>query len=78
MYYPGNSERTIIKAEPGWFVAWPSREGVHLDPIIAWLIVHSADDYHRSVKASRDEKSVSALPYPITADGVQGDNESIR
>jgi hypothetical protein len=62
MFYPDNSERTIIKADPDWFVGWPYREdgkrGVALEPIVAWLIVHGANDYHLSAKASRSEKSV--------------------
>ena len=74
MYHPDNSERTIIKADPNWFVAWPWREdgkiGVHLVPVIAWLIIHGAGDYHSSVKAARGEKVVHANPYPITASGV--------
>jgi hypothetical protein len=74
MYYPDNSERTIIKADLNWFVAWPFREGVALDPITAWLIVHSAGNYYPSAKASRDEKVVHADPYPITASGIQGCN----
>jgi hypothetical protein len=78
MFYPDNSERTIIKADPDWFVGWPYREdgkrGVALEPIVAWLIVHGANDYHLSAKASRSEKSVHANPYPITANGVQGCN----
>jgi hypothetical protein len=39
MFYPDNSERTIIKADPDWFVGWPYREdgkrGVALEPIVA-------------------------------------------
>jgi hypothetical protein len=30
MLYPDNSERTIIKADPNWFVAWPWREALDL------------------------------------------------
>jgi hypothetical protein len=78
MYYPDNSERTIIKADPNWFVAWPwsedGKQGVHLDPVIAWLIVHGAGNYHSSVRVSPNEKHVHASPYPITANGVH-DNE---
>lgn len=77
MYYPDNSERTIIKADPNWFVAWPSREGVvYLEPVIAWLVVHGAGDYHSSVKASPNERHVHATPYPITANGVQDNEQS--
>ena len=78
MYYPDNSERTVIKADPGWFVAYPWREdgkqGVFLKPVVAWLIVHGASAYHHSVKAVPNDKHVHAHPYPIATDGVQDDD----
>jgi hypothetical protein len=77
MYYPKDSEHTIIPAQPNWFVAWPWKEdgkqGVALDAIIAWLIVHSVSDYH--AKASPVEKVVTAHAYPITSEDVLDDGE---
>jgi hypothetical protein len=75
MYYPEASERAVIKADPGWFVAWPwqedGKQGVELDPVIAWMIVHGAGDYHRSVKAGAELKNVHAYPHPIIPGGLQ-------
>ena len=77
MYVPDGSDRTIIPAQPGWFVAWPWRDkatkesGVTLDSVIAWMIVYGAGEYHRGVPHGVDEKPVYAHTYPITADGVE-------
>lgn len=78
MQVNGEAERTIIKAEPGWSVAWPwknpegSDSGVRLDPIIAWLITQKIEDFDRKVKVAPGEKSLALDVYPITVDGVVG------
>jgi hypothetical protein len=78
MYYPTGSTHSIIPAAPNWYVAWPwlgdGTSGVTLDPIIAWLLVHSVTDYDRRVRDQfREEKLCHVDCYPVTADGVVSD-----
>jgi hypothetical protein len=71
-------ERTVIKADPGWFVAVFVKEGEHqgetwdayfaLDPIIAWEIERREGEYHPSAKQF-GEPCISHEVTPITIEG---------
>lgn len=72
MFYPKSSTHSIVPATPGWYVAWPWHEpprarGVTLETVVAWLMVHSVEDYRQ---ARRDEKCCHLNCYPITTDGL--------
>jgi hypothetical protein len=73
-----NAERTIIKADPGWFVAHLSKDGddrgISLQPIVAWLIVQEIPgsrtqnlDFCRRQKSSCTTKP---SPSPWTAKSI--------
>jgi hypothetical protein len=71
--------RTVVPAPPGWYVAvlvvggtdgketWPDR--LDLDPIIAWEIERTEQDYHPSANRPPGIRAVHHSVIPLTLEG---------